>query len=277
MKDYSILVNTCDAYMDLWDSFLLLLKKNWPNIEQKKIYFNTESISHYNGSLPIILINTNLSGRDKWGKRLLNCLSQIDTQYIIVLMDDFFLKKPIKQSSILECLSLFENDDRVAAFYLKNVFNSLSNVSIQNEYFIIPKDTPYRLNSAPALWRKDKLISYVNENDNPWAWEFFGTCRTNRTDDIFLCSSMDAPIYDYAHAIYRGKWIEEEVRPLLETYYLSIDMSKRGSISINNEPPKRSMKWKIMFLLSGIKMVGFDAIKELLKIRKNSNKTIVKD
>lgn len=268
----AILVNSCDAYSDLWPYFFKFLKENIDNTDLYNIYLNTESKTEIDAVLPVTIINTKQDGKDKWGKRLINSLSKIKEDYVVVLMDDFFLKKPMPSQDLLELISIMKMEDRIATIYLSNVFSQIFTESKYTHLVEVPKKSNYRLNSAPALWRKTKLLSYIRETDNPWAWEYFGTCRTNYTDDIFLCTPKEQPIYDYAHAIYRGKWLGKDINPLVEKFNINIDTSVRGVVLETDSLPKRSFKWKIQFILEGIKMVGFDAIKEVLRDKKNAIK-----
>ena len=271
MNDIAILVNSCDAYSDLWPFFFRLLKKNWENIESHNIYLNTETVSKYDAGLPITIINTRQEGADQWGKRVINCLNHIKENYVVLLMDDFFLRSALDDRQLQLCLDYFEKEPKSAVFYLTHVFKKTFPESVFEKFEQIPQYTNYRLNSGPSLWKKDKLIKYIEETDNPWAWEYFGTCRTNHTDDEFFCIKRENTIYDYAHAIYRGRWLENEVKPLMDEFGLDIDLTKRGSIAETDAPPKRNIKWKISFLMTGIKMVGFDAIGEVFRDWKNAN------
>ena len=271
MNNIAILVNSCDAYSDLWNTFFWLLKLNWKDVDNYSIYLNTESIKEFEFVLPVTIVNTELNGDDKWGKRVLNSLSRIKEEFVIVLMDDFFLRSSINEKQLLQCLEYFRKDPDVAVFYLTHVFSRDFKESNLTGFGIIPKFTNYRLNSGPGLWRKSKLANYIEENDNPWAWEYFGTCRTNYTNDKFFCCKKEKPVYDYAHAIYRGKWLEKEMKPLIERYSLDIDMSRRGMVTENEVRPKRSFSWKLNFILTGVRMVGLDAIKEIVRDKRNAH------
>ena len=270
MKDFAVLVNSCDAYADLWPVFFRLLKLNWPETERLNVYLNTETTKQVDAGITVKTVNTEIKGKDQWGKRLLNSLSLIKEDYVVVLMDDFYLREPVVEEKIKKCIEAFEKNPDIAVFYLKNTFKNDFEASDYEGFGKIPKKTNFRLNSAPALWRKQKLIEYTAETDNPWAWEYFGSCRTDKTNDLFLCALKDKPVYDYAHAIYRGKWLEKDVAPLIEKYNLNIDTSVRGVVKENEPAVKRSLGWKIKFLCTGIKMVGFDAVKEVYRDIKHS-------
>lgn len=267
MSDFTILVNTCDSYSDLWKSFFSLLRKNWPDCANHKIVINTETKNSGIEQRNIIFINTEYSNGDLWGGRFLHSLNEIDTEYVVVLMDDFFLRNPLSKGRIQTCMDMMDIDEDIACFYLVDIFKEdRSSGSTYPGFAEVPKWRNYRLNSAPGLWRKDKLIKYLNVKDNPWAWEYFGSCRTNYTNDRFYSvSKVNNPIYDYAHVIYRGKWLEENILPVISKYNLEIDLNKRGVVKKNDKLPKRSVAWKAQFVLAGIRMVGLEAFRPLFK------------
>ncbi len=266
MIDYSIIVNTCDAYSDLWEPFFCLLKENWPDCINREIIINTETKRDGINAENIRFVNTKYDKGDQWGGRLLHCLNEAKSDYVVVLMDDFFLREPVSLDKVELALNALHNTPEIAVFYLVDI---LKKDSIDGEflgYTEVPRWKNYRLNSAPALWRKESLIRYTKETDNPWAWEYFGSCRTNHTKELFYTvSKIKEPVYDYAHAIYRGKWLGEDILPLLDRYSLNIDFKNRGVIGMDDILPKRSFKWKVQYVLTGIKMVGLEAFIPLIK------------
>lgn len=260
MRDYSILVNTCDAYSDLWEPFLYLLWFNWEESKKKNIYFNTETINKDTIAENVCFINKKYEKKDRWGGRLLHSLKNIDSDYVVVLMDDFFLRKKVSVEKLSIALEAMERDKHIACFYLIDTLNQDKEDGLYSGYTEVPKGKNYRLNSAPAIWRKASLIRYTEEKDNPWAWEYFGSCRTNRTNEKFYAvSKVREPVYDYAHVVYRGQWLGKDILPLLQQYSLNVDFNKREIIRIGEKLPKRSLKWKMLFILTGFRMVGFDA------------------
>lgn len=272
--NYAVLINSCNAYADLWKPFFFFINQNWPLYERINWYINTESINDYCLPINVKFINTELKGIDLWGKRLINSLKAIQEEFVIVLMDDFFLKEKIDLCKIEECITYFQEDVNIATFYLVNIPNKPLVESKYKPFSEISKGATFRLNSAPAIWRKQKLLKYLKEKDNPWAWEFFGTCRTNHSNDRFFCvGNNEAPIYNYAHAVYRGRWLEEQIKPLLDKYDFDIKMSQRGTVGQEDPIPKRSFKWKVQFMIKGLSMVGIDALFEMVKVKINEKRS----
>ena len=87
----TILVNSCDAYKDLWQPFFILLKKYWQG-PLPEIVLNTESEKFSFDGLDIRCVNSN---ERFYGKRLKNALRNVRTPYVLLLLDDFFIRKEV--------------------------------------------------------------------------------------------------------------------------------------------------------------------------------------
>ena len=141
-----------------------------------------------------------------------------------------------------------------------------------NKYVLLDDKVDYRLNSSPAIWRRKDLLNYTGVFDNPWAWEVFGTFRTIGDKKKFYCpGEKEEDIYKFnskkGGAIYRGKWVKEVVLDKAEKYKINTDFNIRG-FSSDTEFEKRTISWKIDFILLGYKMVGFDVLKFIFKALK---------
>lgn len=271
----TILVNSCDAYEVLWKPFFFVLRDSWKNLDYK-IILNTETKHFSMEGLDITTLSLGEENPDRqWGKRLLETLEQIDTEYVINLFDDFILEASVEQHRIEQCLEWMEKDQNIAVFYLMNIPQPNQNDNRFTGFDLVPQGQNYRLNSAPAIWRRKKLMEFTGEQDTPWAWEFFGSTRTYHTNDVFYCIDRDTqPIYQYANklggAIHRGKWVKSVIKPVVEKYHLDIDLEERGFEEENGALAGHSLKWKIDFFKLGYKMVGKDAwimLRRMVKVK----------
>jgi len=268
----AIVVNSCDAYEDVWELFFRSLKHNWPECDLD-IYLNTETkIYNFNG-LKLNKINTNSVSNKTWGSRLLSVLNNIDKEYVITLFDDFVLEKHVNIEKIKTCILEMQRDSSISVFYLSHSPGSNSDDKRFKDFELMGQRNDYRLNSAPAIWRRKKIIQYTGSIDNPWAWEFFGSARTYYTNDKFYCSKInkeDVFVYNYnlGGAIRRGKWVASVVKPLLVKHDLNIDLEKRGIASENLNEGKYSLKWKIDFFILGFRMVGIKAFIFIFRVLK---------
>ena len=266
-KELTIVVNTCDEYSDVLEVFFCAFQKWWSDCPYP-IVINTES-KQYESVFPArVHIAKITDSCDDWGGRLLETLSDIESEFVLMLYDDFILEEKVDTRQIHKALLLLKADEHSAVTYLVNT--SLPSMATDDESLFLPvKDgVEYRLNSAPGVWRRQVLSDYTSPGDNPWAWEVFGTYRTWGDGlSYYSINPRQSDVYPYNYseggAIYRGKWVREVVEKIMANYQLNIDWSKRGfSAGICHE--KRSFMWRIRFIQTGWKMVGFKAMNFLI-------------
>lgn len=261
MNDCTIIVNSCDDYKDTWELFFKALKDNWPNLEYS-IVLNTEKDTYEDTNF-VRTHNVDFKGKpDKWGYRLKKTLESLKTKNVIMLYDDFILENKVDYEQIEKCSRYLISNPEIAVFYF--IGNDTINIDDNRfeKFELLQKRADYKLNSAPAIWNREKLIQYVDEDDTPWAWEFFGSYRAYNNKDLFYSVKKKyEKIYPYNYtmggAIYRGKWVGKVVLPLIKKYNLDLDVTKRGLADGINQNNKRSLKWKIDFFSLGFKMIGF--------------------
>ncbi|WP_408098759.1 hypothetical protein ACJVC5_07535 [Peredibacter sp. HCB2-198] len=205
-----------------------------------------------------------------WGKRLIELLKRIDKPFVVSLFDDFILEEAVDIETLKECLGLMLKDKDISAFYFLAIPGADRSDGIHQKFNFLENFTDYKINSAPAIWRKKSLIKYTGDNDNPWAWEVFGTARTYfEKDRFYSLRNNDQMVFKYNYAlggaIRRGKWVASVVIPLLERYKLSLDLTKRGIAGESLSEGRHSLKWKLKFILLGYEMVGARSVVFILR------------
>lgn len=258
-----IVVNSCDAYSDIWEMFFLCFSEYWPH-NKAIIHLNTE----YKKYVPPEHLNLNIQSHtfksgsiDQWGARLISTIESIKSEYVVMLYDDFILNQRVDNKKFIELVDLITNSHNIDVIYLTRLVGVKKYPWNDSGLSLVGSESDYRLNSAPAIWRKSALLNYTRTQDNPWAWEYFGSYRTFKYKKEFLAISDthgDVYPYDYQKggAIYRGKWVVDVVKPVIEKYNLAINLNERGILE-SYDFPKRNLKWKFLFLATGVKMLGF--------------------
>ena len=110
----TLLINSCDAYSDLWMPFFTLLKKYWSPMNLR-IVLNTETIDYSFEGLNIDCVHPE-HAEDPYGKRMLNVLSNIETPYVIPLLDDFFLRSKVDFGKIGKIVKWMDEDNDIVYF-----------------------------------------------------------------------------------------------------------------------------------------------------------------
>lgn len=258
--DLTIIVNTCDAYYDVLDIFFYALQEFWPDCPypivintETRFYTHRASVHHHHS----------LIGADDWGERLLATLTTIKSEFVIMLYDDFILDAPVSTKRVREALCFLQEQPSSAAAYLIKTSMPLTDNDRASVFVPVKERVDYRLNSAPGIWRKQALMDFTKVGDTPWAWEVFGTYRAwGDPRTIYALNPNQPDIYFYNYekggAIYRGKWVREVIDQVKKKYPLNIDWDVRGFSSSTNFE-KRSILWKLRFIETGFRMVGFKA------------------
>lgn len=232
MKNYSILVNTCDSYSDAWDMFFFLLERNWKG-EMPTIFLNTETLG-YTNDLGVITLNSN---EMSWGARLLEALSKIDDKYVLMMLEDFYYEDTIKTEIIDDCIKWLDENKSILAFQLIPSGEILEGKADKwdgkfPDFVKRKRFSNFRIIAGPTLWRKEDLVRLTLKKDSPWEWEYFGSFRTwFYKQDIYCWSSLKEFVFDYDYdhggAIHRGKWVGYKMAELTQKYDYSLDFGNR--------------------------------------------------
>ncbi|HFU4433212.1 TPA: hypothetical protein ACGO9Y_001531 [Streptococcus suis] len=239
MKDTVILINSCDAYSDVWEPFFKILEKTWPEISNYRIVLNTETKQYRNQYFDIEVMNI-LPGKTPnipWGERLLDVLGRLEEKYVIFLLEDFFFEEKVNHTLIEKYLTYLKNNQDIATLSLTSPMDSkelesYQKTSLYEEFAERGQKAYYKLNAGPGIWRKSALVEFTRATDNPWEWEFFGSMRTWFSDSKFYGLKQETePVfkYDIEHggAVHRGKWVGYKLDEIIEKYNLTIDFSQR--------------------------------------------------
>lgn len=250
---FTIVVNSCDAYEDCWAPFFLLFSKYWPNCNSN-IILNTETKSFQFPGLDITCptVCKNDEKNYLWGERLLRCLDKVETDIVLIFLDDYFIKSPVKVVRILELVDLMYKDN-LSHILLVNA----PGPNKQSHYPMLLQrghHAPYRFSLQVGLWHKERIKFYLRKYENPWQSELWGTKRAWRVRDSFFCIDRvylqthgNIVDYDDTGGIARGEWLKDKVIPLFHNHNIDVDFSKRGFYNHQMEKEKFMSKLKRKF------------------------------
>ena len=259
MKRATVLVFSCDSYEDVWGPFFTLLDKYWKDCPYD-IVLNTESKT-CNLELENLNVQTfslyKPGERVPYGKRCLDHLKNINTDYIITLMDDFFVRSPVDTAVLEQVMDWMDGDPKIASFCLVHHDDihscrySREEVGYKN-FSLRPRYCKQNYDMQANIWRRDALISSWREFESPWEWE--GPANIRSFDDGYKYYDLDddAPFpidyIDYKKGewsgIRKGKWVAKTVCDLFEKNGIVVDYSRRGFFDPEKDikPPKTTIK-----------------------------------
>ena len=249
-----ILINSCDAYLDVLEIQLEILKKNGFIGESKfDVFINTETKIIKSLEKNIIF---HKNGNNEWGERFIASLKKIDSDYVFILYDDYYPECEFNREKFFNLLDILQLEDWDCCYLTPVIKPTKGDIFLKDGVFKINKNRPFKLNTTAAIWKKNSLLSVFYKGDDPWSWEAFGGYRKSAKQlKIFSISKFSSFQYKFSHhtggSIYRGGWVESV---LVDTGYIfdqRVKSSKR-TIYQNLVPIKRDLSWKLKFLIKGL-------------------------
>lgn len=221
----SIIYCTCDNYESLWNNFFLLWNKYWPNCKNK-IILNTETKSIDFKGLNICrpkFDNTNCT----WSQRLINSLNSIETEYALLVLDDFYIKSPINLEKLEDCIKRMEKNKNIKLFTFG--WQPGPNIDEDKTYDFEKRGrfTRYRINAQIGLWRVSYLKKILKSFENPWQFEINGSFRSSIIGGDIYSLKKEAPLvfdYDWGFLIIRGKLNENIAKYFREKENLDMNL-----------------------------------------------------
>ena len=152
-----ILVLSCDKYEPCWKPFFALLEKYYP--QHPKCYLVTET-----KTCPYCeTINVD---SDIWTKRFRKALKRINDDEVLVMLDDFFIRKPVDNDRI----NRIKFTDDIICYNFELRYREP--LAVAPGGWDIQANKQVYLNSCqPTIWNVKKLIDRLNDDLNPQQWE----------------------------------------------------------------------------------------------------------
>lgn len=194
----SIIVSSCDAYEDLWKPFINTFYTNWSDCDFKK-YFITETKELVNNDFFTIKCGL----KKNWTDRLLYSLSIIDDDYIILMLEDFFLRSKIDNIKIHYFVKYIQKYNLNMIRLIKRPEGYSSNIK-HPELMEIEMNDLFRVSTQATIWNKNVLKNLLCKNENIWEFELNGTIRSQSFNNFF-CVKENVMTYQH-HVVERGKW-----------------------------------------------------------------------
>lgn len=182
----TMLIMSCDKFYDLWQGHVKLLEENWPDRDMDTyIVTDAETSSNFE-NVRIIAAGDKV----EWSERLAYALSFVDTEYVFITLDDYFLIKTVdnaRMKSLAEMMTR-ESADYVRIFHRphratgKKLGNYIGLYEINTTY-------TYSVNLYPGIWRKSFLEKALEKPRNPWQFEV-SLAKTARDNNAYCVADL---------------------------------------------------------------------------------------
>ncbi len=222
-KNVTILVNSCDKYEDAWDPFFKLLKVQWPDCPYDMV-LSTETKNYNCDCFNVKTINS--PPELSWSARLKNVLNQIETEYVLFFLEDFFLLEKVRTDIFERALSLIESKPEIGLItFSKRRWGSSfpEETDYENCFVELKKNVTNRTNVLVGLWRKEYFLRLIFGDENPWEYEKNSNIRSRYAGYKIYTQNYDvsSPAFRYCmnpidgFGITQGKWLRKN-RELFE-------------------------------------------------------------
>ena len=134
-------------------------------------------------------------------------LSQLDTDHVLLMLEDFFLRRPVQNQNVLTGLTSLR---QLGGSMLRLVPRPPPDEPVLGFPLIgrIRAGAPYRVSTQSAIWRRQDLMDLTREDESIWQFEVEGRSRSDSSNGYY---SVWKPLLPYDHhVIERGKWFRHE-------------------------------------------------------------------
>jgi len=282
----TILLNSCDAYEDIWNPFFSLFDIYAGELKKCKILLNTESKSYFHNGLDIQTLGLFNGKEVSWGERLRQHLERVKTEYVLFLMEDFFLVNNVNNGVIKRIIEWMDADKEIGAFNLLPL-DGITKGSSYPGFCLVEAGTPYRVNAQACIWRKEVLYKSILSSENPWIWEEYGRIRNDKlliskiycldwkeeqpiNYNFYVYGKCNGIGRTYCHSgIIKGRWNMEVVKKTFKKNGIAVNYKARG---IYRQRIKERVKYS--FFLVNIVKKPYKFFRKILRIEPfNINET----
>ncbi len=189
MDNLTVLVGTCDKYSVLWKNFSKCYEKYFPYDVKTLFVGETIASSKYDTYLP-----GKSEGRPIWGKRIRDSLQFIQTDYLLFLLDDYFLHFDYTKDR----LSQYVSDMDKYGMNRLQISRSSGQIYLgtNDTYLKFHPQSDYQFSLQPSIWRKDWIKVNCPDDFSPWDFEIKNNAKYMGVDTrTYLDPSINFPVY----------------------------------------------------------------------------------
>lgn len=226
MNNVAIFIDSFDGYSDIWPSFFEIFNKYWSNCQMPIYLVTNEKEFDYKN-----LVNIKTGKEKDWFYRTIKALEEINEEYIIFFLEDYFVSKDINEKYIIEIIDYMKEND---IFYYQLSKKDVCKKTKDNIIQVLTTHE-YPISLQLAIWNKEKFLNILceiyNNNNVSTAWDFenYFVLKYKNSN----CKKISGAIYDnrdifgYKNGVLQGKW-----------FLSTINFYKKRGIIINTRDRK---------------------------------------
>ena len=235
MKNVTIIINSCDKYYQAWEILAYSYKKYWPDCPWD-ILFMTNYLEASIGT------STKSGDISNWTSMIKDTLNKITTPYVLLHLDDYFFTEKVDTNKLVSFVQLMIKNN-ITHIRITPATDGIEDYPCDNRFKVIKRDSVYRTSLSPAIWNREKFLSFLKDGESTWQFETQGRYREHGEsliisvkENTFHCVDRDNPDPKWHNlkSIEQGEWFEGAKKYVREEN-LNIDLSIHPKdVKINN-------------------------------------------
>lgn len=224
MSDMAILVCSCDKYEDVWNPMFEMFFKFWNDCPYE-IYLLTNNKNYEHNRVKTITTGDDVT----WSKAFRKALESISEDYVLIIMEDYILKAKVKNSDFETALEYIKKNKidyfRTFPAPKPTIANGICG---EFKVGVIEPNASYRVSLQAAIWRREYVLSIIDDKDSAWQFEHMGSKRSSQDNSKFVSVWDKKPrlmLDYYCTGVIQGYWIKEAVE-LCNSYGVTVDTSR---------------------------------------------------
>jgi len=199
-----MLVASCDSYSDLWPALSMSMRRYWPDCPFPRFLLTNHKEAP--AGFSTLAVGPDVS----WSANLVHALEQLETDYVLLSVDDLLLTKTVRTDSVLEAVR-WATVNRVTALQLVSHEHLWGGAWSRSSLppIRLPSGATYRASTVFTLWNRDGLLRLLNPAENAWQFEYLGSERLSPNSPVFLTTRSH---FAYLNGVIKGKLTRSAVK-----------------------------------------------------------------
>ncbi len=228
-KRLSIIVYSCWRNADMWSIFSELFKKYWNECSYEVILATDKNQYEENN----LCFDKIICYDGSWYEMISNAIKIANTEYVILMMDDYLLNNYIDEKKIEQCINDAEKYKAANIRFVK------TDIRLEKEIFkedgiydLYMPGKAYSLSTHIGIWNSELLLNYMRPEWSAWDFERIGSLTICDTGHPLLgTNDFEFP---YVEGVRKGRWMKAGIE-VCEHNGISIDFSKRKKYGVLGE------------------------------------------
>ncbi len=227
-EDMTLLVDSCDRYEDAWKPFFGMLHVFAEQLDCPMALI-TETKQYKDSHYDVKVLNCD--PKYNWSQCTAEALKHIDTEFVFLLLEDFFLQAPLDYEGLNYVLEYMREHKDVGCVHLapNGRFKELPDDRIIDRNF-----DSLNITVTPVVYRKDFLAAILRPHEDAWDFEAYAGIRAKKYPYKVMQYNEKYPeIFHYlirpsqGYGISKGQWMPKN-KELFEKYGIEVNYDNLG-------------------------------------------------